>query len=150
MKPAGNPSETFTLINRIFFLVLFFLVTGCSSPDNYQVTIENRSSQSVDEFLLQVAGQTISLGEIQPAATKRRRLEINQNGTIDYRFKMGEKCYSGQLDEQVSTGQSGNKIIVIDERGEIRIIDEIHHTEIKKPVDNPARQEWALPCMIPG
>ncbi len=150
MKPVVNPLKTLTIVNRIFFLAIFAFFAGCSSPDTYQVTVENRSGQSIDEFLLQVADNTVSLGGLQPADRKTTSLVIDQDVAIDYRFKTNETCYAGQLDEQVLTGQRGKKTIIIGERGEINIIDEIHHTETKKTATKPTQEEWALPCMIPG
>ncbi|GEM_PF-2434605 len=150
MEPTENHGLMLRTIGATLLLTTSLLVTACSPSNSYRVTIENRNSQPVDEFLLKVAEETISLGELQPAERRERELKINRNSTIGYQFKTGDQCYSGVLEERAPAGASGNKTLLIGEQGAVTIIDEIRHTENKKAAGEPEKQEWALPCMIPG
>ena len=124
---------------------MLVLLTSCSPAPGYRITVENRSERSIDEFLLQLDGETVTLGKLQPGDRISKRLNLRKAGSIGYRFKMGENCLSGPLEQKVIPGGRGDATLVIEPGGRIRIIDNIRHTEVEKPAE-----EWALPCMIPG
>ncbi len=134
------------------FLVLLLsiaLLAACSPPAGYRVTVENRSGQAIDEFLLQANGKDFSLGTLPPGARTDKKLKLSAAGRIDYRFKIGENCQAGRLEEHAAPSSRGDKSIIIEPGGAVRIIDNIRHTEVKKSTGKKA-EEWALPCMIPG
>lgn len=147
MKPTETrPVTGITTVRVSLLSALLLLFSACSPTTGYRITIENQSSQPLDEVSLQLPGKTFTLGKLQPGDKITKSLSLEQEGAINYRFKTREKCYADQLDTHVSAGQHGDRALVIGKQGAVKIIDKIRHTEVKR--ESP--QEWALPCMIPG
>ncbi len=148
MTPA-KPANPLLFSVQVKFL-LALLLTACSPTTDYKIAVENRSNQTIETFLIQAAGEPLSLGSIRPGEKRVETMTLTHGGSLSYQFKIGETCHTGQLEEQAVPGQPGDKTIIVEQGGEVRIIDEIHHTEVTKPAQKPATGEWALPCMIPG
>lgn len=116
LKAAGLLLANFPVAAAIVLTVIHLETT-------FFITARNLSNKTMHTFKLTAPGVDVELGPIKPGQKKKTSFQFDGDGTLRFSAVQDERQIEGTVEDYVTNGMGGRKIIEIHDGGQYAILD---------------------------
>jgi hypothetical protein len=124
--------QTILVVGLLLANVLAAYVMGRVVIDvrtRYWITARNESGEVVDSLIVKAPGTRLELGPLQAGQQTARYLRFSEDGQVILGAKQGDLVFSDIMENRVTRGMSGNRIVIIKAKG----IFEVRNAGVEEP-----------------